>query len=119
MRELGLPPGASRPARSRHRAPSDERRRAWLARTQIARVSPARSHEAASGRVYMSTVDCEEMRMQMIRDAAGTAPPTHTTVASPLGDLTVVSRAGATTGLYFASHWYRPDPRSFGAKVDV
>jgi methylated-DNA-[protein]-cysteine S-methyltransferase len=67
----------------------------------------------------MSIVDCEEMTMQTINHASGTALPTYTTVESPLGDLTVVSRAGATTGLYFASHWYRPDPRSFGARVDV
>ena len=58
--------------------------------------------------------------MQTMRDAAaGTAPATHTIVASPLGDLTVVSRAGAITGLYFPNHWYRPDPRSFGETCDV
>ena len=58
--------------------------------------------------------------MQTMRDAAArTAPATHTIVASPLGDLTVVARAGVTTGLYFQNHWYRPDSRSFGEKCDV
>jgi len=58
--------------------------------------------------------------MQTMRDAAaGTAPATHTIVASPLGDLTVVSRAGAITGLYFPNHGRRPDPRSFGETCDV
>jgi methylated-DNA-[protein]-cysteine S-methyltransferase len=44
--------------------------------------------------------------------AAGTAA--HTTIRSPLGDLTVVARDGAVTGLYFPHHWHRPDPAAFG-----
>ena len=43
---------------------------------------------------------------------AGTAA--HTTIRSTLGDLTVVARDGAVTGLYFPHHWYRPDPAAFG-----
>lgn len=39
---------------------------------------------------------------------------THTTIESGLGDLTVVGRAGWVIGLYFAHHWYRPDPAGFG-----
>jgi methylated-DNA-[protein]-cysteine S-methyltransferase len=39
---------------------------------------------------------------------------THTTVASKLGDLTVVARRGAVVGVYFPHHWYRPDLAAFG-----
>jgi methylated-DNA-[protein]-cysteine S-methyltransferase len=38
----------------------------------------------------------------------------HSTIASKLGDLTVVVREGAVVGLYFRRHWYRPDSASFG-----
>ena len=44
---------------------------------------------------------------------------THTTVASELGDLTVVARRGAVVGLYFPHHWYRPDLASFGPYSDA
>ncbi len=39
---------------------------------------------------------------------------THTTIASKLGDLTVVAQEGAVVGLYFPHHWYRPDLASLG-----
>lgn len=42
-----------------------------------------------------------------------------TTMPSPLGDLTMVARAGVMIGLYFTNHWYRPDPHLFGAQSDV
>lgn len=32
----------------------------------------------------------------------------HTTIDSPLGDLTAVSSGEVLTGLYFRHHWYRP-----------
>ena len=48
-----------------------------------------------------------------------TATATHTTIASRLGDLTVVARAGAVTGLYFPHHWYLPDEASFGDRNDA
>lgn len=48
-----------------------------------------------------------------------TATATHTTIKSRLGDLTVVARAGAITGLYFSHHWYLPDRASFGARNDA
>jgi methylated-DNA-[protein]-cysteine S-methyltransferase len=38
----------------------------------------------------------------------------HTTIESSLGDLTVVTRDGAVTGLYFPHHWHRPDRGGFG-----
>ena len=44
---------------------------------------------------------------------------THTTVASKLGDLTVVARRGTVVGLYFPHHWYRPDLASFGPYSDA
>jgi methylated-DNA-[protein]-cysteine S-methyltransferase len=47
------------------------------------------------------------------------ATATHTTIASRLGELTVVARDGAVTGLYFPHHWYTPDLASFGARNDA
>lgn len=43
----------------------------------------------------------------------------HTIIESSLGDLTVVARGGAVTGLYFPQHWYRPDPATFGQRNDT
>jgi methylated-DNA-[protein]-cysteine S-methyltransferase len=60
------------------------------------------------------------MTMVTIQQApASTATATHTTIASRLGELTVVARDGAVTGLYFPHHWYRPDRASFGARNDA
>jgi methylated-DNA-[protein]-cysteine S-methyltransferase len=42
------------------------------------------------------------------------AAATHTTIQTSLGDLTVVARGGAVTGVYFPHHWHLPDPASFG-----
>lgn len=44
--------------------------------------------------------------------------PTHATIASKLGDLTVVFRDRFVVGLYFPGHWYRPGSISFGAHID-
>ena len=44
---------------------------------------------------------------------------THTTIQSSLGDLTVVARDGAVTGLYFPHHWYLPDRAAFGRCSDA
>jgi methylated-DNA-[protein]-cysteine S-methyltransferase len=43
----------------------------------------------------------------------------HTTIASELGDLTIVSRGSTVVGLYFPHHWYRPGPTSFGPSSDA
>jgi methylated-DNA-[protein]-cysteine S-methyltransferase len=43
---------------------------------------------------------------------------THTVIASPVGELTLVAESGALAGLYFAHHWYRPDPATFGVRDD-
>jgi methylated-DNA-[protein]-cysteine S-methyltransferase len=43
----------------------------------------------------------------------------HTTIASKLGELTVLARRDTVVGLYFPDHWYRPDPTTFGAYSDI
>jgi methylated-DNA-[protein]-cysteine S-methyltransferase len=55
----------------------------------------------------------------MIMSAISEAPvpalaTAHTTIGSSLGDLTVVTREGAVTGLYFPHHWHLPDRGGFG-----
>ena len=50
--------------------------------------------------------------------SAPAATATHTTIASELGELTVVARGGNVTGLYFPRHWYRPGLSSFGPRSD-
>jgi methylated-DNA-[protein]-cysteine S-methyltransferase len=42
---------------------------------------------------------------------------THTTVESPVGELTLVAEDGRLVGLYFPNHWYKPDPTSFGHRT--
>src|SRR5437879_1979435 len=56
----------------------------------------------------------EETTMRTMGEALA-----NTTIASPLGDLTIVSRAGVMIGLYFSTHWYGPDPWSYGAESEV
>ena len=46
-------------------------------------------------------------------------PVTHTTVDSPVGELTVVAEDGRLTGVYYPRHWYRPDPASFGQRAET
>jgi methylated-DNA-[protein]-cysteine S-methyltransferase len=43
---------------------------------------------------------------------------THTTIESPLGDLVLVSRDGALTGVYFPGHWYPPSPATLGIRSE-
>jgi methylated-DNA-[protein]-cysteine S-methyltransferase len=55
----------------------------------------------------------------MIMSAMSEAPVSaaaaaHTTIQSGLGDLTVVTRDEAVTGLYFPHHWHMPDRGGFG-----
>jgi methylated-DNA-[protein]-cysteine S-methyltransferase len=42
--------------------------------------------------------------------------PTHTTIDSPLGDLTLVARGGTLRGVYFPGHWYPPAPAALGIR---
>jgi methylated-DNA-[protein]-cysteine S-methyltransferase len=46
------------------------------------------------------------------------ATTTHTTIESPLGELTTVARSKGVAGLYFSSHWYRPDRSTFGDRAE-
>jgi methylated-DNA-[protein]-cysteine S-methyltransferase len=46
-------------------------------------------------------------------------PARFTTVASPIGELTLVADDTALTGVYFPHHWYRPDETTFGARDDT
>ena len=46
-------------------------------------------------------------------------PVIHTTVDSPVGELTLVAEDGKLTGLYFPHHWYRPDPATFGERDEA
>ena len=43
----------------------------------------------------------------------------HTVIESPIGPLTIVRDDEGITGLYYPGHWTRPDPASFGARVDA
>ncbi|HEY3466745.1 MAG TPA: methylated-DNA--[protein]-cysteine S-methyltransferase [Amycolatopsis sp.] len=43
----------------------------------------------------------------------------HTITDSPLGDLTLVGDGEVITGLYFPSHWTRPDRTTFGERDDT
>ena len=42
----------------------------------------------------------------------------HTIVDSPIGPLTVVRDDDGITGVYFPHHWTRPDPATFGPRVE-
>lgn len=42
----------------------------------------------------------------------------HTLVASPVGELTLVGRGDALTGVYFPDHVRRPDRETFGQRDD-
>jgi methylated-DNA-[protein]-cysteine S-methyltransferase len=41
---------------------------------------------------------------------------THTTIDTPLGELTLVAESGALSGVYFPGHWTRPVPATFGTR---
>jgi methylated-DNA-[protein]-cysteine S-methyltransferase len=43
---------------------------------------------------------------------------THTTIDSPIGELTLVAEDSALAGIYFPGHWTRPDRHAFGARDD-
>ena len=43
---------------------------------------------------------------------------THTTIASPLGELILVAEDGTLSGVDFAGHWTRPDPATFGERSE-
>jgi methylated-DNA-[protein]-cysteine S-methyltransferase len=43
---------------------------------------------------------------------------THTTIESPVGELTLVSGEGVLSGLYFPGHWYPPGRDVLGARSE-
>jgi methylated-DNA-[protein]-cysteine S-methyltransferase len=43
---------------------------------------------------------------------------THTTIATPIGELTLVAENGVLAGIYYPGHWTRPDRSGFGERVD-
>jgi methylated-DNA-[protein]-cysteine S-methyltransferase len=43
---------------------------------------------------------------------------THTTIDSPLGELTLVATDGVLSGLYFPGHWYLPGSDVFGVRSE-
>jgi methylated-DNA-[protein]-cysteine S-methyltransferase len=43
----------------------------------------------------------------------------HCVIDSQLGELTLVADDNALIGVYFRHHWHRPDPSTFGARVDA
>jgi methylated-DNA-[protein]-cysteine S-methyltransferase len=42
----------------------------------------------------------------------------HTTIVTPIGELTLVRNRGGLAGVYFPSHWHLPPSAKFGARVD-
>ena len=43
---------------------------------------------------------------------------THTTIDSPIGELTLVARDGVLSGIYFPGHWHMPAPEVFGMRSE-
>jgi methylated-DNA-[protein]-cysteine S-methyltransferase len=43
---------------------------------------------------------------------------THTTIDSPLGELTLVAADGVLSGLYFPGHWYPPGRDALGTRSE-
>jgi methylated-DNA-[protein]-cysteine S-methyltransferase len=43
---------------------------------------------------------------------------THTTIDSPIGELTLVARDDVLSGIYFPGHWHMPAPEVFGARAE-
>jgi methylated-DNA-[protein]-cysteine S-methyltransferase len=46
------------------------------------------------------------------------APTCHSVITSDLGELTLVRDVEGLRGVYFAHHWYRPNPAAFGVRRD-
>jgi methylated-DNA-[protein]-cysteine S-methyltransferase len=43
---------------------------------------------------------------------------THSTIDSPIGELTLVARDGVLSGIYFPGHWHMPAPEVFGLRSE-
>ena len=57
--------------------------------------------------------------LKMDNGSAEATAVTHATVASQVGNLTIVARGGIVVGLRFPNHRYRPDPAGFGPCSDI
>ncbi len=42
----------------------------------------------------------------------------HTTIETPIGNLTLVADGPALCGVYYPGHWTRPDPAGFGVRSE-
>lgn len=42
----------------------------------------------------------------------------HTTIESPIGELTLVASDGVLSGIYFPGHWHMPAPEVFGTRSE-
>jgi methylated-DNA-[protein]-cysteine S-methyltransferase len=43
---------------------------------------------------------------------------THTTIETPVGELTLVAEGSALVGVYYPGHWTRPDRATFGERSE-
>jgi methylated-DNA-[protein]-cysteine S-methyltransferase len=73
---------------------------------------PSRPHESTVARVY--PLQPEQIR----RPYEDTAMNTHTTVTSPIGDLTLINTDHVLTGLYFAGHNQPKGLDALGSRTD-
>jgi methylated-DNA-[protein]-cysteine S-methyltransferase len=64
-------------------------------------------------------ITCAEISHPAAPDRLQGMNTRHCVIDSRLGELTIVSDDGALTGVYFPHHWRRPDPSTFGARVDT
>jgi methylated-DNA-[protein]-cysteine S-methyltransferase len=92
---------------------------AWS--TQAWQTRRSRPHIARPRSVFLVMPDrrrAVEEGSQVMMSATSNTARVHTTVPSPLGELTLVREDERMVGMYFAHHWYRPPQNSFGPRVD-
>src|ERR1700689_1119998 len=88
-------------------------------------AAPARQRRAGPARVYRrrrrepgpALISRSGAASRLPGDSTRTrrtVMATHTTIDSPIGELTLVADDGKLTGVYFPHHWYKPDPATFG-----
>ena len=80
-----------------------------LAAVEAAAGRPPKTHVLAGRGVFL-------LRHESTREVAMSA--IHTTIDSPVGELTLVADEGTLTGLYFRHHWYRPAAAALGQRSD-
>src|SRR5208282_6090983 len=77
------------------------------------------AHRVSVGSADLTFGRSSSFTSQQTRTRRTAMTATHTTVDSPLGELTLVAEDGRLTGVYFPHHWYKPDPASFGPRTDT